>query len=247
MLESRARAGGYRRMLRTLIDEVGLRPDERILEVGSGSGAVARWLASDTERRNPIVGVDINRYLLREATALAANDGLAGTVTFQEGGASALPFADATFDVAMSITVIEETDADRLIAEMVRVTRSGGRVAVIARSMDLPFIMNLTLDPDLKAKVESPGAIGSVVPQGCADASLYQRFQRAGLTRLAMYPIAAVFDTSEPEWLRFMDDAIAARLSPDELARWRSGRGQAEADGTFFMAFPHHCAVGTKP
>jgi hypothetical protein len=55
-----------------------------------------------------------------------------------------------------------------------------------------------------------------------------------------------VFADEGAEWLDFMDGAIAARLSPDELRLWRSARARAEADGTFFMTFPHHCAIGTK-
>jgi hypothetical protein len=146
----------------------------------------------------------------------------------------------------MSVTVIEEVPADRLLAEMVRVTKPGGRVAVIARSVDLPFMMNVALAPGLKTKVERPGLVSSVVPDGCADASLYQRFRRVGLTRLAMYPSAATFDTSEPEWLGFMDGVVVAGLSGEEVSQWRAARAEAEEAGTFFVAFPHHCAVGTK-
>lgn len=246
LLESRGRAAGYRRMLRTLLDEVGVAAGETILEVGSGSGAVARWLASQTGRRNPIVGIDINRYLLREATILAANDGLGGLVQFREGSAEVIPFGDATFDVAISITVIEEADADRMLAEMVRVTKPGGRVAVIARSLDLPFVMNVALDAALKSTVEAPGAVGAAESHGCADASLYRRLRGAGLNPVMMYPFTATFDASEPDWLRFLDDQLVVRLAADEVRAWRAARAQAEVDGTFFIGFPHHCAIGTK-
>jgi cyclopropane fatty-acyl-phospholipid synthase-like methyltransferase len=47
-----------------------LRPDEVVLEVGCGSGVLDRWLARYT-KANRIIGVDVNRYLLREAKALA--------------------------------------------------------------------------------------------------------------------------------------------------------------------------------
>jgi hypothetical protein len=36
-------------------------------------------------------------------------------------------------------------------------------------------------------------------------------------------------------------------LSPEELKEWRVAVDQAEAEGTFFIATPFHCAVGTKP
>ena len=57
---------------------------------------------------------------------------------------------------------------------MVRVTRPGGRVAVIARSVDIPFLMNLPLRDELKAKVEAPGMnFANIETHGCGDASLY--------------------------------------------------------------------------
>ena len=75
--------------MRALLDAVRIRPGEAILEVGPGSGVVLRELARRTAGANPIVGVDINRYLLREAAALVQRAGLADRISFQEGSAEA--------------------------------------------------------------------------------------------------------------------------------------------------------------
>jgi ubiquinone/menaquinone biosynthesis C-methylase UbiE len=50
----------------------------------------------------------------------------------QEGNAEALPFRANQFDVTVACTVLEEGDADRMLAELVRVTKPGRRVGVIA-------------------------------------------------------------------------------------------------------------------
>ena len=50
----------------------------------------------------------------------------------QEGNAEALPFRAHQFIVTVACTVLEEGDADRTLAELVRVTKPGGRVGVIA-------------------------------------------------------------------------------------------------------------------
>ena len=105
---------------------------------GCGTGALDRWLAKKTDRANPITAVDINSYLLKEATALGKREGLEQVLTFQEGNAESLPFADDSFRAVTPCTVIEEGDADRMLAEMVRVARPGGRVGVIVRAQDLP-------------------------------------------------------------------------------------------------------------
>jgi ubiquinone/menaquinone biosynthesis C-methylase UbiE len=246
-LESRGRAAGYLRMVQALTDAARLQPGQTVLDVGCGTGVIDRWLVRHTAGKNRIIGVDINRYLLQEAMALARKEGPDGAVEFREGGAEALPFPDDSFDVTLSMTVIEEVDAQQMLAEMVRVTKPGGRVAVIARAMDVPFLMNLRLPAELRAKVNAPGALGSVAGRGCADASLYQRFHQAGLTEVKMFPQLPAYDGSDQYMLQFMQNALFGRLTHEEAHQWQSARAEAEAEGTFFMTWPHHCAVGTKP
>src|SRR5262245_13423108 len=247
VLESRGRAAGYLQMVRTLIEETELQSGERILEVGCGTGVLDRWLARRTGSKNPIIGVDINPYLLREAAALTRKDELEGTIAFREGNAEALPFPDASFDVTMAVTVIEELDADRMLREMVRVTRSGGKVAVVARAMDVPFLMNLPLGASLQSKVEAPGVVGQVAPEGCADRSLYRRVHDAGLMRAKKFAHLVSFDRADTAVVQFMEAAFVPKLTEDEGREWQAARADAEARGTFFMAWPHHCVVGKKP
>ncbi len=82
--------------------------------------------------------MDINPFLLREAMALVRQEGLEHIIDFREGNAEALPFPDNSFDVAMSSTVIQRVNADRMLPEMVRVTKPGGRVAVVGHAHDMP-------------------------------------------------------------------------------------------------------------
>ncbi len=241
-LEARARAG-YLGVIRRVIDDVQLRPGESILEVGCGPGSIVRWLARHTGGANRIVALDVNRYLLREAAALTKKEGFDRTIEFREGNGEALPFAPDQFDATLSFTVLEEGDADRMLAEFVRVTKAGGRVAIIVRSTDMPRWVNLRLSSELKKKVEAPQLLGGNVQEnGCADASLYSRLRRAGLVQIKMIPQLA--SHAEGERLRYMSDRIVAALDPAELEEWRAAI--AQAGETFFIAEPFHCAVGTK-
>src|SRR5215470_12737097 len=113
-LEARGRTAGYLGVVRRLIEEAELRPGESVLEVGCGTGVLDRWLARHTGGANRIVGLDISRYLLREAMALVRQEGLEDVIEFREGRAEALPFPEGSFDVAMSSTVIQRLDADRM-------------------------------------------------------------------------------------------------------------------------------------
>lgn len=235
------RGPGYLRAVRSVVDEVGLRPGQEVLEVGCGAGTAARWLARYTEKQNPIVGADVNAYLLREAASLADAEGLGGVIEWQSGNGEALPFADSRFDAALAFTVMEEGDADRMLAECVRVTRSGGKVAVIVRALDMPWWVNLPLRPELKHKVQT--GYGDVVRGGCADASLYERMAAAGLGLVAMLPQWATYASGER--LQQQQERMAERLTPEEAREWRCAI--AAAGSRFFISQPFHSAVGVKP
>lgn len=235
------RGPGYLRAVRSVVDEVGLRPGQEVLEVGCGAGTAARWLARYTEKQNPIVGADVNGYLLREAASLADGEGLGGVIDWQSGDGEALPFADSRFDAALAFTVMEEGDADRMLAECVRVTRSGGKVAVIVRALDMPWWVNLPLRPELKHKVQT--GYGDVVQGGCADASLYSRMAAAGLGLVAMLPQWATYASGER--LQQQQERMAERLTLEEAREWRCAI--AAAGSRFFISQPFHSAVGVKP
>jgi SAM-dependent methyltransferase len=167
ILEGRGQAPGYLRIVRNVLQEVALRPGERVLEAGCGSAVIARWLAEHTQRAHPITAGDINRYLLREAANLVRRDGLQDVITLREGNAEALPFGENSFDVALSVTVMEEGDADRILSELVRVIRPGGRVAAIVRGDDCPALLSLPLRAEVHAKAARAVAAG-VVDRGLA-------------------------------------------------------------------------------
>ena len=242
--------GGYRGVVRSAVDAAQPRPGESVLEVGCGPGAVARWLAQYLPADNPITAVDVNDYLLGEAALLTDAEGLAGRVTFQKGDAESLPFQSDSFDVTLSFTVMEEVDADRMLSELIRVTRPGGRIGVVIRSTDLPRFLNVSLSPELRSKVlvnSPPYVVGGVGPGGCADASLYRRFVDAGLHELLMGPQLASDDPRRSlQRMRVYVDRIERVLTAPEARELAEAIEAARADQTLIYGEPYHVAVGVK-
>jgi SAM-dependent methyltransferase len=244
-LEARMR-GGYQTVVRNVVEAANPIQGETIVEVGCGSGAVARWLARHTAGANPITAVDINAYLLREAAALSRSAGLADRIAYQQGNAEALPLASQSCDVTVSFTVMEEVDAERMLAEMVRVTRPGGRVGVVVRAIDMLPWINVDVPDEVRRAAEGVAGAGAD-ERGCADASLYRRFAAAGLNNLVMGPQYGA-DTAQrsPDRLRLFTGRIAGGLSAEAAAQFREGVKQATSAGTMAWAEPYHCAVGTR-
>lgn len=247
VLEARGQAN-YLMLVRNMLDLARIQLGDVVLEVGGGSGVVLREIARRTKGSNEIIDVDINPYLLREAAALAEREGLADMISFREGSAEAIPLADASVDVALSFTVMEEGDADKMLSELVRVTRPGGRIAAIVRAIDMPSWANLSLSAATRAKTDRPGLVNvGVAAAGCADASLYRRFRAAGLTELNCFPQLVNVTPADRSRFPIAQQRILADLAAPEAAEWRAAAVQAEVDGTFFFAAGHHCAIGTRP
>lgn len=242
-LEDRDRMPSYRAMFRSFVDLLAPAPDSRILDVGCGSGAFARQLAERLGEGARIDAVDVNPFLLREAAELAAD--VADRIRFAPGSATALPFPDRTFDCVFSITVLEECDAEKAIAEMMRVTRPGGRVGIVVRAIDLPQWWNLKLPSVIRAKVDVPPQ--SVGPVGVADASLYPRLRRAGLVDLVGFPALVTLDDPDGPIWRYREDHVLAQLTPDETEVWHAARAATLAVGPLLQATALHCAVGRNP
>jgi len=244
-LEDRASSPSYRAMFRTLVELMAPGPDSRILDVGCGSGALDRMLAQMLGSSVQIVAADLNPFFLGEARALAQKAQLADRIEFVEASATQLPYEDASFDCAFSITVLEECDADRAIAELARVVKPGGHVGIIVRAIDLPQWWNLDLPQDLAAKASVPPQ--SVAAGGVADRSLYTRMRRAGLADLRAFPSLITLDRPDGPIWRYREDAVLPQLTPDELTQWRQATTDARNQGLLMQAHAMHAAVARKP
>jgi ubiquinone/menaquinone biosynthesis C-methylase UbiE len=112
------------RLAEEVRDFVRPRGDERALDVGTGAGALAFALAPLVRE---VVGLDPVPELLELARARALPN-----TEFVEGDGAALPFPEASFDLAGTHRTLHHVaEPERVVAELARVTRPGGRVLVV--------------------------------------------------------------------------------------------------------------------
>ena len=128
--------GRYRRRAIRLL---GLQGNERVLDVGCGTGVLTRLLAQqlgDTVN-SQVVGIDAAPKMIDVARRKAAS---LPNIRFDVGIAEALPYADASFDCAVSTFFYHHIDAElkrRSLAELRRVLKPGGRLIIV--DVDVPY------------------------------------------------------------------------------------------------------------
>jgi SAM-dependent methyltransferase len=112
-----------------LAEAAGIAATDTVLDVGSGLGGPSRYLAATFGCT--VAGIDLTPSFVEAATMLSQLTGLGDMVRYQCADALAMPFADASFDVAWSQHVaMNIADRPRLYAEIHRVLKPGGRFAV---------------------------------------------------------------------------------------------------------------------
>lgn len=103
-----------------------------VLDLCTGTGDLALTYDRDAKGTVPVIGADFAHEMLVRAVKKADAAGAGARVRFVEADAQALPFAADTFQLVTNAFGLRNiTDTDKGLAEMVRVTRPGGRVAVL--------------------------------------------------------------------------------------------------------------------
>ena len=119
-------ATGYEPGAGAFIARLGIAPGERVLDVACGTGNLARPAA---RAGAAVTAVDIAPNLVAQAEARAMAEGL--PIFFDVGNAERLPYQDGTFDTVVTMFgAMFAARPERAAAELLRVTRPGGRIAM---------------------------------------------------------------------------------------------------------------------
>jgi SAM-dependent methyltransferase len=248
-LEVRGQTPSQIRLRRRFLKWLPVRVRDRVLEVGCGTGVVARDLARLVGRAGVVSAVDPSATLLARARALSRG-APGGRIAFRHADGHRLPFADRRFDAALAITVILHVeDPVRVAKEMTRVVRPGGRVGI--QDQDFGLVGAAHPDRELTARILD-GVAARIYAEPHSGRRLGALLRAAGLVNVRM--LADVYqDTTLTRFSRnFLErraeNAVRFGIVDAPTAeRWLDGFNALHAEGNFVLTMQYFGAVGVRP
>jgi demethylmenaquinone methyltransferase / 2-methoxy-6-polyprenyl-1,4-benzoquinol methylase len=159
-----------------------LRPGARVLDLATGTADLA-LLVANSEPSAHVVGVDPSEKMLAIGRGKVEKAGLAPRIELVVGDAETLPFPDRSFDgVCIAFGIRNVPDRERALREMTRVTRPGGRIAILELSEPRRGILGPLARFHVHTVVPYVGALLSGAPE-------YRYLQRS----IAAFPPAEEF------------------------------------------------------
>lgn len=224
---------------RAAIARLALRPGERVLDVAAGAGGAALAMAAAGSRVTAIDGAPrmVERIGQRARAARLAID-----ARVMDG--RALEFADASFDAAISIFgVILFPEAAKGLAEMRRVVRPGGRVAVVTWTQPHRYELASTLRETIQGLGADTGAPDALPAQlRFVDPEVFrQLFHEAGLHDVDIEAVETHLTVPSARWL-----ADRIQFAPG-MGAWISRLGERRATVLEAYAARIEAAQGTGP
>jgi SAM-dependent methyltransferase len=231
--------------------QLNLRPGAKLLDVACGAGIDALGLVPYVGPKGHVTGVDVKTEMVEEARRRAASAGLSGRVDFKCGDVMGLPFEDGTFDAVRAERLLMHVENPAAaLAEMVRVTRLGGRVAVLETDFG-----SHSVDVD-REDLEVQDALLRVLPEkiltsGYSGRQLFGLMAQARLAEISVTIVPLCF-TEYDQWraIVIMDTvemkAVAAGLEQEKIDAWHQGMRTRADSGTFFASLSMILVAGTR-
>lgn len=158
-----------------------IRRGEKVLDLGTGTGAVALRAAAAVGETGRVYGHDISTDMLSVATRRATDVGMSN-IKFQEGRAEQIPAEDSSFDIVLaSLSLMYVIDREAAAHEIARVLRRGGRL--VAAVWAGPSECDIVRFQQTAGSFAPPPPVSGVGPGAMADCSEFlAQLANAGIT-----------------------------------------------------------------
>ncbi|MEU9211825.1 methyltransferase domain-containing protein [Streptomyces sp. NPDC048415] len=237
---------GVRRLRAWAHAALAVRPGERAVDIGAGTGSQTRHLAAAVAPGGEALGIEPNPGLRSVAEQRAADTG--SRARFVDGDALTLPVPDASVDVVWCERVLQHlVEPDKAVAEIARVLRPGGRVALL--DTDWATTILHPGDPETVAALMS-GAL-SAAADPYSGRKLVGRLSAAGLVIDDRGSQALLQDHASVAWplIRMLGGSAVRRglTTEDRRDRLYAELTEAAERGALHMSVTMFAAVAHRP
>ena len=228
-----------------MLESLRLEPGMRVLDVGCGAGYDAFEIAARIAPGGQVAGVDLSASLIAEAWRRAAGRDL--PVSFEVGDALALRFPDRSFDAVRTERMLMHcTDAERALAELARVLRPGGRMAV----QDFDWETQFCDSPYKETTRRILQSVCDGLKNGWIGRRLPRLLREAGMSAVTVscHTLPATYDFLQLLLGGYVARAVAAGVVTEQEADlWWTHLAQADAQGSFLYGITAFVVCGVKP
>lgn len=209
---------------------------ERALDIGCGPGMTTQALAQAVGSNGSVVGVDIAEPMLAIARQRC---GASPQATFALADVTALPYPDASFDIALATQVYEYVeDIDMALAELARVVRPGGRVLLV----DTDWESAVWASSDNARMRRVLDTWNEHIPHPQLPRELKRRLEQAGFNSVQVEIVPILNLAYDPQTYSIgMMDVIGSfasgrnGLTAQDISAWKAdARAMGERDAYFF-------------
>jgi arsenite methyltransferase len=245
-VESVYRIGEAQRRRRTVRETLAVQPGERVLDVGCGPGFYCAELAAELGPSGSVVGVDASEAMIGLATRRCAE---LGNVTLHVAPAESLGVADADFDAALCVQVLEYVAEPRTgLAELHRALRPGGRVLV----WEIDWATFSMHDDELTRRVQQ--AWDEHLTHRSLPRTLAPLLRSVGFddVRVRAHPLATVEldpETYGGAMMPLIGGFAAGRagVSAEEAEAWVEAQRALGERGEYYFSVTQFCFTALKP
>ena len=228
-----------------------IQPGQNVLDVGCGPGIDTVALAHLVGPQGSVVGVDFDKSMIAEADRYAEQSGVNVWVSHKQVNSDALPFEPDTFDSCRSERLFQHLETpDQTLAEMARVTKTGGWVIDI--DPDWGTLSIATAEVDIERRLVRFKTEHSL-KNGYIGRQLYRLFKQQNFVDIQVETLPLhTTDYAVARYIGHLDKVEQGAITADvitsqELRRWHKNLEDAEKQGVFFASLNLVMIVGRQP
>jgi ubiquinone/menaquinone biosynthesis C-methylase UbiE len=248
-LEARGKHPRFIAMMNEYLDAMKVGAAASVLDVGCGTGVVARTIARKPSFDGHITAIDLSPYLTATAQRLAGAEGMVDAIDFRNGDSQHLDLPDASFDAAVAHTLFSHVpDPSAVLRELARIVKPGGTVGIFDGDY---ASLTFGSDDPVKGKADDEAVVSAMVTQPRVMRQMPQLLREAGLELTVSFAYVVADIGKADFWASFIQSLSrvlpkSGAMTESAAQAWVDSMVERSARGVFFGASNYYSYVAMR-